>query len=69
MARVSEQETWAQQGRSEMDKSTELLCVLQEPARRRTWLLCKALECAPMDRALDLARIADQFIMGSALST
>ena len=48
-----------------MDKSTELLCKLQDPALRRVWLLYKALECVPLDRAIDLAGMADQFVLGS----
>jgi len=44
--------------------ATELNCTFQEPARRRAWLLCKALECVPLDRALDLARMAEQFVLG-----
>ena len=48
-----------------MDKSTELLCKLQDPALRRVWLLYKALECVPLDRAIDLAGMADQFFVGS----
>jgi hypothetical protein len=37
--------------------------LFEEPSRRRWWLLSKALECSPLDRALDLARIADQFVL------
>src|ERR1051325_5943385 len=46
------------------DDATPLKCTFQEPARRRAWLLCKALECVPLDRALDLARMAEQFVLG-----
>ncbi len=38
--------------------------LLEQPARRRYWLLYKALECVPLDRAVDLARMADEFVMG-----
>jgi hypothetical protein len=37
--------------------------LFEEASRRRWWLLTKALECSPLDRALDLARVADQFIL------
>jgi hypothetical protein len=36
--------------------------LVAEPAQRRCWLLYRALECAPFDRAIDLARRADEFI-------
>ncbi len=39
----------------------EWLELLGKPERRRCWLLWKALECSPLDRAIDLARDADQF--------
>ena len=42
----------------------ELPCAFQDPTSRRTWLLQKALECAPLDRALELARMADDFVLG-----
>jgi hypothetical protein len=35
---------------------------LSDPVRRRAWLLAKALETQPLDRALDLARAAETFI-------
>jgi hypothetical protein len=37
--------------------------LLEQPAHRRGWLLIKALECAPLDQAMDLARAADRFIV------
>jgi hypothetical protein len=40
----------------------EWLELLGKPERRRCWLLWKALECSPLDRALDLARAADEFV-------
>jgi hypothetical protein len=40
----------------------EWLELLAEPERRRCWLLWKALECSPLDRAIDLARAADEFL-------
>jgi hypothetical protein len=36
-----------------------------DPVRRRAWLLSKALESFPLDRALELARAAEEFISGS----
>ena len=51
-----------------MDKSTELLlCRLQVPALRRVWLLHKALECVPLDRAIDLASMAEQLFWAHLL--
>jgi hypothetical protein len=38
--------------------------LLEHPAYRRGWLLLKALECAPLDQAIGLARTADQFLLG-----
>lgn len=40
--------------------------LLEHPAQRRGWLLIKALECAPLDQAIGLARAADLFILGDA---
>jgi hypothetical protein len=48
-----------------MDMNSEYLEWLElfgDAARRRCWLLWKALECSPLDRAIDLARAADQFV-------
>ena len=39
--------------------------LLKEPVRRRAWLLEKALEAYPLDRALELARAAEDFITQS----
>lgn len=39
--------------------------LLAYPAYRRGWLLLKALECAPLDQAIDLARAADLFVIGN----
>lgn len=38
--------------------------LLEEPSRRRAWLLIKALECTPLDNAIVLARAADRFVIG-----
>jgi hypothetical protein len=48
-----------------MDEFAELLCTLQDSRRRRVWLLYKALECLPLERAIDLARMAEEFVLGS----
>jgi hypothetical protein len=37
----------------------------EEPAQRRWWLLWKALECVPLEKAIDLARAADAFVTGA----
>jgi hypothetical protein len=42
----------------------ELATVFTEPVLRRCWLLSKALENAPLDEALRLARAADEFLGG-----
>jgi hypothetical protein len=43
------------------------LGVFLEDARyRRSWLLIKASHCAPLDRALDLAKRCEEFITGAA---
>src|SRR5205085_5977582 len=39
---------------------------LRDPVRRRAWLLAKALQSQPLDRALELARSAEGFIIGAA---
>jgi DNA-binding CsgD family transcriptional regulator len=43
----------------------EWLELLGNSERRRCWLLLKALECSPLDLAIDLARAADEFIAGA----
>ena len=40
--------------------------LLDDPIRRRSWLLAKALQTHPLDQALDLARVAEAFITGSS---
>ncbi len=37
---------------------------VEEPTRPRSQLLYKSLECLPLDRAIDLARTADEIING-----
>ena len=52
-----------------MNDPAELVSALKDPALRRVWLLCKALECVPLDRAIELASMADQFVAGARLDT
>lgn len=40
--------------------------LLAEPRRRRLWLLTEAMACASLDLALELARAADDFVVGGA---
>jgi hypothetical protein len=44
----------------------EIDLLFDQSARRRWWLLIKALECIPLDKALNLARDADEFVLGDA---
>jgi hypothetical protein len=45
---------------------TDLSAVFASPARRRFWLLTKALEDAPLDVALARAKSAEAFVTGCA---
>jgi hypothetical protein len=45
---------------------TNLSKVFDDPARRRFWLLIKALETAPLREALALAKGAEAFLTGRA---
>jgi hypothetical protein len=45
---------------------TNLYEFLDDPARRRFWLLIKALESAPLQEALALAKGAEVFVTGRA---
>jgi hypothetical protein len=47
-----------------MDEQLAFLRRIDEPTFRRSWLLYRALECLPLDQAIDLARTADAFITG-----
>jgi hypothetical protein len=47
-----------------MDEQLAFLRRSEEPTLRRSWLLYRALECLPLDEAIDLARTADAFITG-----
>lgn len=46
--------------------NTNLRDVFDDPARRRYWLLTKALEAAPLGEALALAKAAEAFLTGRA---
>jgi hypothetical protein len=48
-----------------MIEQIELLQQLTDASVRRCWLLAKALECVPLDRAIELARAAEAFLNGS----
>jgi hypothetical protein len=43
--------------------------VFDDPARRRCWLLVKALEHAPLGEALALAKGAEEFLTGRAVAS
>ena len=43
------------------------LARLDDPVSRRLWLLSEALRSVPLDRAIELARAADQFIVAGLL--
>jgi hypothetical protein len=49
-----------------MTSGIELTELFDQTSRRRWWLLCKALVSLPLDRAIELARVADAFITGSS---
>jgi hypothetical protein len=48
------------------EESAGLPELLDDPPRRRSWLLAKALETHPLEQALDLARVAEAFITGAS---
>ena len=45
-----------------MANDPELPKIADDPTMRRLWLLSKALEAVPLDRAIELARSADEFL-------
>jgi hypothetical protein len=49
-----------------MPDEFELPKIVENPITRRLWLLWKALECAPLDRAIELARAADAFVVADS---
>jgi hypothetical protein len=48
-----------------MSEHLELLLRLEDTTVRRLWLLAKAVECLPLDRAIELARTAEAFLIGA----
>src|ERR1051326_6235773 len=52
-----------------MIEHVELIHLLHDPAARRLWLLEQALRSVPLEAAVELARTAEAFIMGSAGET
>ena len=48
-----------------MTDELDLTSMVNNASFRRLWLLRKAMESAPLDRAVDLARMAEEFIAGS----
>lgn len=52
-----------------MIEYVELIHLLDHPAARRLWLLEQALRSVPLEAAVELARTAEAFIMGSAGET
>jgi hypothetical protein len=49
-----------------MEASIKVFERLENGVERRSWLLYEALRSAPLDEAIELARKADAFIMGTA---
>ena len=45
-----------------MANDSELPKIADDPTTRRLWLLSKALESVPLDRAIELARTAEEFL-------
>ena len=52
-----------------MIEHVELIHLLHNPAARRLWLLEQALRSVPLEAAVELARTAEAFLMGSAVET
>lgn len=48
-----------------MPDEVDLTTIFGDAAFRRLWLVRKAMECAPLDRAIELARIAEEFVTDS----
>lgn len=52
-----------------MIEHVELIHLLEHPAARRLWLLEQALRSVPLETAVELARTAEAFLMGSEVET
>jgi hypothetical protein len=48
-----------------VNEQVELNELIDSPAARRLWLLHRALQFLPLDRAIELARTAEAFVIGS----
>src|SRR5262245_39601310 len=59
----------AQQKRSEMIDPIDPIRMLGNPPALRVWLLHEAMRSVPLDRALELARTAEAFLMRAAVET
>src|SRR5438477_9919386 len=55
--------------RMRMIEHIELIHLLENPAARRLWLLEQALRSVPLEVAVELARTAEAFLMGSKVET
>src|SRR5436190_15577537 len=55
--------------RMRMIEHVELIHLLDNPAALRLWLLEQALRSVPLEAAVELARTAEAFLMGSAVET
>ena len=47
-----------------MKEHEELVALVDDAAARRLWLLYNAMQCLPLDRAIELARTAETFVTG-----
>src|SRR5438477_3594038 len=47
-----------------MNDDLELIGLVENPSARRVWLLLNALRSLPFDRAIELARTAEAFVIG-----
>src|SRR5215472_15286681 len=48
-----------------VNEPRDFAMLYEDSNRRRFWLLFKALECDRLDRALELARMCDDFVTGA----
>src|SRR6266699_688573 len=55
--------------RMRMIEHVELIHLLHNPAARHLWLLEQALRSVPLESAVELARSAEAFVMGSEVET
>lgn len=50
-----------------MTEQIDPIRLLDKPTARRLWMLVEAMRSLPLDRAIELARIAEAFVAGSAI--